>query len=239
MPPKRRQPPRPQSSSAGQPSPRPTSATSATIVPGTFIYLGPFSAASSSSSRSKVPFVTTHAITHVLSIGRSPGRKLDGVVYHRLALNDSETASIAATLDAAIEIIDAALECRTRLGGGSSGSRTVLHRDGALGPSGDNANGHGDGGTGRTRILVHCSAGVSRSPTIVVGYLMKQRGMTLREALGCVLSVRPQVLPNPGFLAQLKTLEVELTGMSTVEVDELPKREVDRLAMFLGEATGS
>lgn len=66
---------------------------------------------------------------------------------------------------------------------------------------------------------------------------MKRRGMTLREALGCVLSVRPQALPNPGFLAQLKTLEVELTGMSTVEVDELPRREADRLAMFCGEMT--
>ncbi|KAJ3504507.1 hypothetical protein NLJ89_g7898 [Agrocybe chaxingu] len=87
------------------------------------------------------------------------------------------------------------------------------------------------GGTGR--ILVHCSAGVSRSPTVVVGYLMKQRGMTLREALGLVLRARPQVSPNPGFLQQLKDLEVELRGsVSTLDVDELPRREADRLALF-------
>ncbi|CAA7261130.1 unnamed protein product [Cyclocybe aegerita] len=87
------------------------------------------------------------------------------------------------------------------------------------------------GGSGR--ILVHCSAGVSRSPTVVVGYLMKRREMSLREALGLVLCARPQVSPNHGFLQQLKDLEVELRGgVSTLDVDELPRREVDRLALF-------
>lgn len=31
---------------------------------------------------------------------------------------------------------------------------------------------------------------------------------------------------------QLKELEVEITGVSTLEVDELPRREADRLALF-------
>ncbi|KIM48479.1 hypothetical protein M413DRAFT_62827 [Hebeloma cylindrosporum] len=86
---------------------------------------------------------------------------------------------------------------------------------------------------GRGRILVHCSAGVSRSPTVVVGYLMKKRGMSPKVALGYVVRARPQVSPNPGFLEQLKAMEEGLYGgVSTLEVDELQRREVDRLALF-------
>mgnify|MGYP001328504095 CR=1 FL=1 len=65
---------------------------------------------------------------------------------------------------------------------------------------------------------------------------MKQKGMGLREALGHVVRRRPQVSPNPGFLAQLKEMEVELRGRASMEtVEELPRREVDRLAMFSEE----
>ncbi|KAJ3535882.1 hypothetical protein NMY22_g6284 [Coprinellus aureogranulatus] len=85
---------------------------------------------------------------------------------------------------------------------------------------------------GAGRILVHCQAGVSRSPAIVTGYLMKRNGLTLEEALGQVIRARPQALPNPGFLQQLKEMEVELQGESTLEFDELPRREADRLALF-------
>jgi atypical dual specificity phosphatase len=86
---------------------------------------------------------------------------------------------------------------------------------------------------GRGRILVHCSAGVSRSPTIVVAYLMKHRNMSLRTALGHVVRTRPQVSPNPGFIEQLKDMEMELYTVSTLDdVDELLRREVDRIALF-------
>lgn len=82
------------------------------------------------------------------------------------------------------------------------------------------------------RILVHCSAGISRSPTLVIAYLMKSRTMPLKAALGLVLKARPQVSPNPGFLQQLKRLEEELFGTVTLDVDELPKTEKDKLALF-------
>lgn len=32
-------------------------------------------------------------------------------------------------------------------------------------------------------ILVHCHAGVSRSATVVIAYLMQSMGMTFKEAL--------------------------------------------------------
>ena len=42
-------------------------------------------------------------------------------------------------------------------------------------------------------ILVHCIAGVSRSASCVIAYLMKKRGMSLDEALAHTKSRRPAV----------------------------------------------
>ncbi|KAJ7785813.1 protein-tyrosine phosphatase-like protein [Mycena metata] len=86
------------------------------------------------------------------------------------------------------------------------------------------------------KILVHCSAGISRSPMIVAAFLIKRHGMSLKMALGQILLARPQVSPNAGFIAQLKELELELLGTVSLDVDELPKREKDRLALFTNEA---
>ncbi|KAG8856060.1 hypothetical protein FRB96_006627 [Tulasnella sp. 330] len=36
-------------------------------------------------------------------------------------------------------------------------------------------------------ILAHCSAAISRSLSVVAGYLMKKNRMTLREALGLII----------------------------------------------------
>eukprot|EP01112_Ceratiomyxa_fruticulosa_P020897 TRINITY_DN7244_c0_g2_i2.p1 TRINITY_DN7244_c0_g2~~TRINITY_DN7244_c0_g2_i2.p1 ORF type:complete len:623 (+),score=183.94 TRINITY_DN7244_c0_g2_i2:162-2030(+) len=52
-------------------------------------------------------------------------------------------------------------------------------------------------------ILVHCRAGVSRSATLTIAYLMYSRGMSYHEAFNHVHDRRPQVLPNSGFREQL------------------------------------
>jgi atypical dual specificity phosphatase len=91
------------------------------------------------------------------------------------------------------------------------------------------------GGNGNGKILVHCSAGISRSPMVVAAYLMKRKGMALKAALAQIIRVRPQVSPNAGFLQQLKEIGMELfgTAVSSLEgVDELPKRKKDRLVLF-------
>ncbi|KAM0257099.1 hypothetical protein ACHAQJ_004563 [Trichoderma viride] len=85
---------------------------------------------------------------------------------------------------------------------------------------------------GSGKILVHCSAGISRSPAVVVEYLMKHHDMSLRAALGQIVRARPQVSPNPGFLQELKDLELQLRGFLSLDAVELPKRERDRLALF-------
>ena len=56
------------------------------------------------------------------------------------------------------------------------------------------------------RVLVHCSAGESRSPTIVIAFLISTRGCTFLEAFSLVKERRPSINPNPSFVAQLKQI---------------------------------
>lgn len=54
------------------------------------------------------------------------------------------------------------------------------------------------------KVLVHCMAGVSRSATIVIAYVMKTKAMDFKQAFDHVKSCRPAICPNEGFLNQLK-----------------------------------
>ncbi|CAF1408490.1 unnamed protein product [Rotaria magnacalcarata] len=55
----------------------------------------------------------------------------------------------------------------------------------------------------KSRVLVHCSHGQSRSPAIVIGYLMRTYNISLEQCLIHVVKARPCVIPNDGFLKQL------------------------------------
>eukprot|EP00741_Cyanophora_paradoxa_P004436 tig00000802_g4306.t1 len=57
-------------------------------------------------------------------------------------------------------------------------------------------------------ILVHCLAGVSRSASVVIAFLMQERGMSLNDAFNHVREVRPWVSPNPSFIHQLRLFEL-------------------------------
>ncbi|XP_013767291.1 dual specificity protein phosphatase 13B [Pundamilia nyererei] len=59
------------------------------------------------------------------------------------------------------------------------------------------------------RVFVHCLMGVSRSATLVLAFLMIVEGLRLQEA---VAAVRPHrdICPNPGFLQQLRSLDMSL-----------------------------
>ncbi|CAF0819136.1 unnamed protein product [Rotaria sordida] len=53
-------------------------------------------------------------------------------------------------------------------------------------------------------ILVHCQAGVSRSATIVLAYIMTIGDYDVEKAIQIVKGARGYIHPNPGFLTQLK-----------------------------------
>jgi protein-tyrosine phosphatase len=58
-------------------------------------------------------------------------------------------------------------------------------------------------------VLVHCFAGISRSPTIVAAYLIIKQKMSVTNALSCILLSRKCIQPNNGFMRQLYSLEKE------------------------------
>eukprot|EP01016_Furgasonia_blochmanni_P034008 TRINITY_DN3619_c0_g1_i6.p1 TRINITY_DN3619_c0_g1~~TRINITY_DN3619_c0_g1_i6.p1 ORF type:complete len:261 (+),score=43.43 TRINITY_DN3619_c0_g1_i6:70-783(+) len=67
----------------------------------------------------------------------------------------------------------------------------------------------------RKNILVHCLAGVSRSSTIVIAYLMKKKNMPFEKALKFVKKKRFVISPNLGFGKQLIKYEKTLREPAT------------------------
>jgi predicted protein tyrosine phosphatase len=67
-----------------------------------------------------------------------------------------------------------------------------------------------------TGILVHCVAGVSRSVTVVLAWLVERQGLTLREAARQVRSSRPIIDPNKAFRLALVEHELDTRGSSSV-----------------------
>ena len=73
---------------------------------------------------------------------------------------------------------------------------------------------HGYGG----KTLVHCVAGVSRSASLCIAYLMKYHRMSLRQAFYHVRNCRHIINPNIGFWRQLIDYERRLYGQATVKI---------------------
>lgn len=65
------------------------------------------------------------------------------------------------------------------------------------------------------KVLVHCQAGISRSATICIAYLMATRRLRMEEAYKYVKSRRRIVSPNFSFMGQLLTFENQIFSASS------------------------
>ena len=76
-------------------------------------------------------------------------------------------------------------------------------------------------------IYIHCAMGISRSPTIVISYLMYKKKMKYEEAYDLVKEKRKVISPNSGFQEQLKKFEKILEENNYILPDNLGENNND------------
>lgn len=69
-------------------------------------------------------------------------------------------------------------------------------------------------------VLVHCHAGISRSPSFVIAYLMKVQSKTFEQAHRLVKERRTICMPNFSFLSQLRRYQQTLDAKDSTPVQD-------------------
>lgn len=69
------------------------------------------------------------------------------------------------------------------------------------------------------QVIVHCLAGISRSATIAIAYIMKTMSMSSDDAYRFVKDRRPSISPNFNFLGQLLEYERSLKLLAALQGD--------------------
>lgn len=130
-------------------------------------------------------------ITHIVNCTQSIENKFHskGIGYCRVPVNDKSSESILHYFVKAIRFIEKVRGEATH-SNDSSDSKDSNH-------SSDAVSNHSN------RIMIHCHAGISRSSTITIAYLMFSWKMTMFDAIAHVQSKRYQIQPNQGFKNQL------------------------------------
>ncbi|KAL7000002.1 protein-tyrosine-phosphatase [Sarracenia purpurea var. burkii] len=74
----------------------------------------------------------------------------------------------------------------------------------------------------RARVLVHCMSGKSRSPAIVIAFLMKSKGWRLGQSYQWVKERRPSVELTQAVYQQLQEYEQKIFGLTETSCSVLP-----------------
>jgi hypothetical protein len=93
----------------------------------------------------------------------------------------------------------------------------------------------------RPAVLVHCAAGANRSATVVLSYLMRDLGLSLREAFARLYAARPIIGPHRTLCQRLLELERALLGrhtnsISLWEMEPTLREATERIAFVVGRA---
>ncbi|KAF8156057.1 protein-tyrosine phosphatase-like protein [Crassisporium funariophilum] len=166
------------------------------------LFLGP------RSSSSSISFLASNRITHILSIGSTPlpilpvrgfevPQAIQNIVYKRLSLNDDVDADMRKVAMEAVAWVERVLGSVMEVKELQEVVKCNQDREGKIKerarnpaqPPGRASFSPSSSGHSPT-LLIHCSAGISRSPTIVIVYLMLSHCMSLRAALALVIGKR-------------------------------------------------
>jgi len=160
------------------------------IVPG--LYLG--------SKHVRIDFREhiSFCFTHVVDASNKKLPKISSIPVYYVRLTDSAYSQLP--LDEVSEFIQSALEPADGVRATEDDDEIVVVVDEVKAqPNTSTSKG--------ANVLVHCNQGVSRSAALVMAYLIKAHGHTLKKAFFHVQSKRQIAMPNPGFMKQLIEFE--------------------------------
>ncbi|UJR31261.1 hypothetical protein I4U23_018761 [Adineta vaga] len=88
-------------------------------------------------------------------------------------------------------------------------------------------------------VLVHCSAGISRSPTLVLAYMIKKYHLKLDEAFNKMRQLRRIVDPNVSFMIQLQDWENKCLVSSSSSSSTTTGESIENLSCTNSRPTSS
>ena len=68
-------------------------------------------------------------------------------------------------------------------------------------------------------VLIHCSAGQSRSVSVILVYSMKYKKMSLKDSFNHIKKICESAGPNVGFMKQLTEIEKEIFSIASSSFD--------------------
>ncbi|GIL80227.1 hypothetical protein Vretimale_17425 [Volvox reticuliferus] len=138
-------------------------------------------------------------VTHILQVGSELRPSFpDRFEYLRVGVDDLEQEDIICQLRRCFKFINDA-----RYLDGESGGKDAQLKNSGGGGAVAKANATHPSAQPTGVVLVHCMAGMSRSASVVVAYLMWGDHLPYVEAFKQVKAARPCIYPNLGFLLQL------------------------------------